>query len=283
MGLQAQCAPMIYEVPSDDRVAEVRADLMDWCAKRRNMAPLLVRLSWHDAGTYEQKSNSGGPRACMRFKGGEADHGANAGLQIARDLLEPIKRKHADFSNADFWSLAACCAIKAMGGPDIPWRAGRPDAGTGNDSVPDGRLPDATQGASHLRCVFNRMGFSDQEIVALAGAHAVGMCHGDRSGFIGPWTTTALDFDNAFFVNLTQMKWHKTKQPNGLEVWKTDDQPGIIMLPTDMALVQDPNMVCWVDLYAKDKQRFYTDFAAAFAKLQELGVDNFHKGTPTHL
>ena len=46
------------------------------------------------------------------------------------------------------------------------------------------------------------MGMSDQEIVALSGAHAVGMCHPDRSGFIGPWTTTALDFDNAFFVNL---------------------------------------------------------------------------------
>jgi len=67
------------------------------------------------------------------------------------------------------------------------------------------------------------MGFSDQEIVALSGAHAVGMCHGDRSGFVGPWTTTALEFDNAFFVNLTQMKWHKTKQANGLEVYVTED------------------------------------------------------------
>lgn len=139
----------------------------------------------------------------MRFSGGEAGHGANAGLQIARDLLAPIKQKNSDFSNADFWSLSACVAIEVMGGPRISWRAGRPDAGTGSDSVPDGRLPDATQGSSHLRCVFHRMGFSDQEIVALAGAHAVGMCHGDRSGFIGPWTTTALDFDNAFFINLT--------------------------------------------------------------------------------
>ena len=42
------------------------------------MAPLLVRLSWHDAGTYDQSQNDGGPRACMRQPGGEADHGANA-------------------------------------------------------------------------------------------------------------------------------------------------------------------------------------------------------------
>ena len=79
----------------------------------------------------------------MRFKGGEAAHGANAGLQVARDLLAPLQSKYDDISNADFWSLAACCAITAMGGPEIPWRAGRPDSGPG-ESVPDGRLPDAT-------------------------------------------------------------------------------------------------------------------------------------------
>jgi cytochrome c peroxidase len=282
-GVQADCLwgssgqkASSYVVPSESRVAECKQELMSFCSSRRNMAPLLVRLSWHDAGTYDKKDGSGGPRGCMRNAGGEASHGANAGLGIARDLLAPVKSKFEDFSHADFWSLAAVCAIKVMGGPDIPWRAGRPDATKGD--VPDGRLPDATQGSDHLRCVFHRMGFSDQEIVALAGAHAVGMCHGDRSGFVGPWTTTALDFDNAFFVNLTTMKWHKKKQDNGLEVFVTDSQPGIIMLPTDIALITDPKMVCWVELYAKDKQRFYTDFAAAFAKLQELGVSNFHEG-----
>lgn len=48
-----------------------------------------------------------------------------------------------------------------MGGPDISWRAGRPDAGSQDDSAPDGRLPDATQGCPHLRSVFHRMGFTD--------------------------------------------------------------------------------------------------------------------------
>ena len=33
-----------------------------------------------------------------------------------------------------------------------------------------------------------RMGFNDQEIVALSGAHTLGRCHADRSGFVGPWT-----------------------------------------------------------------------------------------------
>jgi hypothetical protein len=31
------------------------------------------------------------------------------------------------------------------------------------------------------------MGFDDREMVALIGAHALGRCHTDRSGFDGPW------------------------------------------------------------------------------------------------
>lgn len=83
------------------------------------MAPLLVRLSWHDSGTYCAGRNDGGPRACMLFAGGEAAHDANAGLQIAIKLLAPLKDKYPSFSHADFWSLAAVVAIEVMGGPEI--------------------------------------------------------------------------------------------------------------------------------------------------------------------
>merc|ERR1712054_128428 len=137
----AQCAPMAYTKPSPARCQECREELMEFMSKRRNMAPLMVRLSWHDAGTYDCKDKTGGPRGCMRFEGGEAGYGANAGLQIARNMLEDIKKKYPDFSYADFWSLTAVCAIKTMDGPNIPWRPGRPDASAGSDSVPDGRLP----------------------------------------------------------------------------------------------------------------------------------------------
>lgn len=61
-------------------------------------------------------------------------------------------------------------------------------------------------------------------------------------------------------------------------MYKTKAQNGIIMLPTDVALLQDEKMVSWVELYATDKQRWEQDFASAFTKLQELGVPAFHKG-----
>ena len=48
-----------------------------------------------------------------------------------------------------------------MDGPDISWRPGRADAVSASEAVPDGRLPDATQGYSHLRDIFYKMGFDD--------------------------------------------------------------------------------------------------------------------------
>lgn len=59
-------------------------------------------------------------------------------------------------------------------GPHVPWRAGRADKATGGElCAPDGRLPDASLGGPHIRGVFNRMGFNDQEIVALSGVYAM--------------------------------------------------------------------------------------------------------------
>ena len=43
-------------------------------------------------------------------------------------------------------------------GPEIKWRPGRSDALDGNNIPPDGRLPDASKDAKHIRWVFEKMG-----------------------------------------------------------------------------------------------------------------------------
>lgn len=139
-----------------------------------NRGPLLVRLAWHASGTYEKATNSGGSNgATMRFSA-EANDGANAGLHIARDLLQPIKSEYPWISYADLWTFAGSVAIESMGGPHIPWRPGRSDAVSESACPPNGRLPDASKDHKHVRDVFYRMGFNDREIVALVGAHTLG-------------------------------------------------------------------------------------------------------------
>ena len=104
----------------------------------------------------------------MRFKP-ESTDGANAGLEHARAFLQPIKIANPWISYADLWTLAGVVAIEAMNGPIVPWKGGRSDvppqvAAAAPEKVvpPNGRLPDAAQGASHVRDVFYRMGFNDQ-------------------------------------------------------------------------------------------------------------------------
>jgi catalase (peroxidase I) len=44
------------------------------------------------------------------------------------------------------------------------------------------------------------------------------------------------------------------------------------MLQSDMALIADPALKKWVEVYAKDQDKFFADFAMAFSKLLHLGL-----------
>eukprot|EP01084_Bolivina_argentea_P253296 425418_1 len=132
----------------------------------KGCAPILVRLAWHDAGTFCAKTNTGGPRAAQRFDDGESKHGANAGLDVARGLLQPLVNKYCNntynVSIADLWALAGNTSISVSGGPDIAFQFGRKDIKSSKECVEEGRLPDGDKGLDHLRKVFNRMGFNDR-------------------------------------------------------------------------------------------------------------------------
>jgi len=152
----------------------------------------------------------------------------------------------------------------------VPFRLGRTDAQDGSVCPANGRLPDAAQGADHLRDVFHRMGFNDKEIVCLSGAHTLGRCHKTRSGFDGPWTTNPLQFDNNYFRLLLNMDWQK-RQWDGPEQYEDKQTQRLMMLPTDMALITDPIFKTHVETYAKDQETFFDDFSDVFAKLTSLG------------
>ena len=199
-------------------------------SKKGNVCPFTVRLAWHASGTYDKANGSGGSDgATMRFEP-EVTDDANAGLAMMQDILKPVKAKFPELSYADLWTMAGTQAIKLMGGPDIPFNYGRTDRPDSSAWPPNGRLPDASQGAEHLRDVFYRMGFGDKEIVVLSGAHTLGSCHRLRSGFDGPWTTNPLKFDNEYFKNLLEIEW-KVRDWDGPRQFE-DPSGKLMMLPT---------------------------------------------------
>lgn len=157
-----------------------------------------------------------------------------------------------------------------MQGPRIPWRPGRQDRDVAF-CTPDGRLPDGAKGADHLRAIFGRMGFDDREIVALSGAHALGRCHPDRTGWDGPWDFSPTVMTNEYFRLLVEEQWG-LKKWNGPEQYEDRGTQTLMMLPTDVALMRDEKFKTHVLRYAEDGEVFFREFADVFVKLVELGV-----------
>ncbi|RVW38553.1 L-ascorbate peroxidase 3 [Vitis vinifera] len=275
---------MALPVVDTDYLKEIdkaRRDLRALIASK-NCAPIMLRLAWHDAGTYDVHTKTGGPNGSIRTEE-EYSHGSNNGLKIAIDFCEEVKSKYPKITYADLYQLAGVVAVEITGGPTIDFVPGRKDSMI---SPKEGRLPDAKKGVSHLRDIFYRMGLSGKDIVALSGGHTLGRAHPERSGFDGPWTKNPLKFDNSYFVELLQ-----------------GESEGLLKLPTDKALLDDPEFRGYVELYAKavltilfhlpsldihssynyllssfptlrfsqDEDAFFRDYAISHKKLSELG------------
>ncbi len=217
-----------------ENVKKAISDLIEEDAEKRgdgtSLTGTFVRLAWHCAGTYSKVDGSGGSDgARMRYKP-ESEWGANAGLDMARNALEPIKDQFPGISYADLYTLSGVVAVEEAGGPKIPFRLGRTDFSDGSTSPPDGRLPDADKGSGkmtiqHIRDIFYRMGFNDHEIVALLGAHALGRCHTDASGYWGPWTFAENTMSNEYFRLLVEERWTLKMTHQG-KPWTGPDQFG---------------------------------------------------------
>ena len=215
--LAAYCIlPTSFAAPADAK-KDIIAAIDNYDEKRgdgTSIGPTLVRLAWHASGTYSAADRTGGSSGATMRCAPESEWGANAGLGPAREFLKPIAAKH-NMTHADVWTLAGCAAIENMGGPQIKWRPGRKDSEKPT-TVPNGRLPNADMGCpkdtiAHVREIFGRMGFNDREMVALIGAHAVGRCHTNASGYWGPWTRAESTFSNEYFRLLLEEKWTPKK------------------------------------------------------------------------
>ncbi|KAK2659468.1 hypothetical protein Ddye_006001 [Dipteronia dyeriana] len=258
-----------------DQLKSAREDIKE-LLKSTFCHPILVRLGWHDSGTYnkniEEFPQRGGANGSLRFEV-ELNHAANAGLVNALKLIQSIKDKYSAVTYADLFQLASATAIEEAGGPKIPMKYGRVDVSGPEQCPEEGRLPAAgpPSPADHLREVFYRMGLNDKDIVALSGAHTLGRSRPERSGWGKPetkytkngpgapggqsWTAQWLKFDNSYFKDIKERR-----------------DEDLLVLPTDAVLFEDPSFKVYAEKYAEDQELFFKDYAEAHAKLSNLGA-----------
>ena len=168
----------------------------------------------------------------------------------------------------------------------------------------EGNLPDAeppfgdgsADAATHLRRVFNRMWFNDQEIVALSGAHTIGRAFAERSGVTehgygdakgtkhtgcpmggGGGQCPVARGDGKAGLGQTHggMSWTKKWLNFDNSYFKkeyVEDPKGLLWMSTDKALHTDPGFAPHFQRYADDEKVFFDEFALAMAKLSECGA-----------
>ncbi len=191
-----------------------------WPADFGHYGGLMIRLSWHAAGTYRIEDGRGGAGDGSQRFAPLNSWPDNANLDKARRLLWPVKQKHGQkISWADLLVLAGNVALEDMGfetfgfgfgrediwepeeifwGPEDAWLGDERYSGDRelsetlgavqmgliyvNPEGPNGE-PDPLKAARDIRETFARMAMNDEETVALiAGGHSFGKTHGAASG-----------------------------------------------------------------------------------------------------
>jgi len=199
-------------------IADVLTDSKDWWpADFGNYGPMMVRMAWHSAGTYRVHDGRGGAGSGQQRFAPVSSWPDNVGLDKARRLLWPVKKKHGkSLSWADLMILAGNVAMETMGFETFGFSGGRVDAWEPDDDVywgpetewlgeqrytgerdldnplaavqmgliyvnpegPNGNC-DPLASAIDIRETFARMAMNDEETVALiAGGHTFGKTHG---------------------------------------------------------------------------------------------------------
>jgi catalase-peroxidase len=207
-------------------VLDVMTKSQDWWpADYGHYGPLLIRMSWHAAGTYRiEDGRGGGGDGAQRFAPLNS-WPDNANLDKARRLMWPVKQKYGrKISWADLLVFAGNVALESMGfktfgfgfgrediwepeeifwGPEDTWLGDERYSGDRELAGPFGAVqmgliyvnpegpngnPDPLAAARDIRETFGRMAMNDEETVALiAGGHTFGKCHGaGDASLVGP-------------------------------------------------------------------------------------------------
>ena len=246
------------------------------------VAGALLRLAFHDA-VRRADGQTRGADGSIQYEIPDAEN-----VRLGRPLALVMAMKPDGLSVADAVAVAGAAAVEASGGPRIaiglgrldasaaaPATLGRPIARPGDEArdVVKRTLPEPGLSTVGLRRYFRRVGLSDQELVALMGAHTLGRHNTllnmtkaclrnltreclETAPVRAPFESRTPDaFDNSYYSLL--LAWDDRSLERGEANF----------IPTDVALVLDASFRRHVVAFARSEPLFRATFARAYAKL----------------
>ncbi|XP_009378489.2 peroxidase 47 [Pyrus x bretschneideri] len=250
------------------------------------LAAGLIRMHFHDC--FIEGCDASILLDSTKDNTAEKDSPANLSLRgyevIDAAKAELEKKCPGVVSCADIVAMASTYAVFAAGGPvyDIP--KGRKDGR--RSKIEDTRnLPPPTLNASELITMFGQHGFTAQEMVALSGAHTLGVAR--CSSFKNRLSDTVdPDLDSGFAKQLTKTcsTGDNAEQPfdatrnNFDNVYFNGLQRKAGVLTSDQTLFASAKTRNIVNGYAFNQAMFFLDFQQAMVKMSTLDVKEGSKG-----
>lgn len=249
------------------------------------LAAGLLRMHFHDC--FIQGCDASVLLDSTKDNTAEKDSPANLslrGYEIIDDIKHQLEQQCPEVvSCADILAMAARDAVFFAGGPvyDIP--KGRKDGS--RSRIEDTRnLPAPTLNASQLIQLFGTHGFTAQEMVALSGAHTLGVARCSSFKNRLPNADPTLDSDFSKTLSKTCSGGDNTEQAFDATRNEFDNlyfnalvrRNGV--LTSDQTLYASPTTKNIVNAYAFNQALFFLDFQQAMLKMSLLDVKQADQG-----
>ncbi|CAM0152433.1 unnamed protein product [Urochloa decumbens] len=169
-GFYSHSCPGVYDA--------VRSVTKAAIAREQRMGASILRLFFHDC--FVQGCDASllldDTSSFQGEKMATPNNGSVRGFEVIDDIKTAVEKVCPGVvSCADILSVAARDSVVILGGPNWDVKLGRRDSTTASFSGANNNIPPPTSGLSNLTSLFAAQGLSQKDMVALSGAHTIGL------------------------------------------------------------------------------------------------------------
>ncbi|PAN40978.1 hypothetical protein PAHAL_8G006900 [Panicum hallii] len=169
-GFYSYSCPGVYDA--------VKSVMQAAIAREQRMGASILRLFFHDC--FVQGCDASllldDTASFQGEKMATPNNGSVRGFEVIDAIKSAVEKVCPGVvSCADILAIAARDSVVSLGGPSWDVKVGRRDSTTASFSGANNNIPPPTSGLANLTSLFAAQGLSQKDMVALSGAHTIGL------------------------------------------------------------------------------------------------------------